>query len=104
MAKTINTTVDDKDLIDRSRVNSEELEDEKAVKKEEPEEVAGTPSRNDVKTVSVSESVKRVRVIASEEVDCWIGGAQYKMVERKEYLVPADVAAILCNSKKAYRK
>lgn len=47
---------------------------------------------------------KKVRIVTSEEIDCWIGGVHYVIGERKDASVPSDVAAILCSSRKAYRK
>lgn len=52
---------------------------------------------------SVTTGRKNVRIRITEPVDCIIAGVAYKFSKDKEAQVPADVAGILCYSKKAYR-
>ena len=47
--------------------------------------------------------VKKVKIRAMESIDCYIANTPYRMVKDKEYSVPTDVAAILVNSRKAYK-
>ena len=51
----------------------------------------------------VKPAVKKVRIHCIEEVDCIIAGVAYNVPKGKEVDVPADVAAILNNSQRAYR-
>ena len=51
----------------------------------------------------VKAAVKKVRIHCIEEVDCIIAGVAYNFPKGKEVDVPADVAAILNNSQRAYR-
>ena len=51
----------------------------------------------------VKAAVKKVRFHCIEEVDCIIAGVAYNFPKGKEVDVPADVAAILNNSQRAYR-
>lgn len=51
----------------------------------------------------VKAAVKKVRIHCIEEVDCIITGVAYNFPKGKEVDVPADVAAILNNSQRAYR-
>ena len=51
----------------------------------------------------VKATVKKVRIHCIEEVDCIIAGVAYNFPKGKEVDVPADVAAILNNSQRAYR-
>lgn len=74
-----------------------------------PEEISEEASQNDleqesrnVEEVVVTET-KRVNIRTSEEIDCIIGQYPYNLKKDTTYKVPSDVAAILCNSKKAYR-
>lgn len=54
------------------------------------EEVKETPS-------------KKVKIRVSENVNCYVSNIPYHLEKDKTYQVPADVAAILVNSGKAYR-
>lgn len=53
--------------------------------------------------VKVTAGTKNVRIQIADEVDCIIAGIPYQLKKDKAYQVPSDVAAILCNAKKAYR-
>lgn len=66
---------------------------------ETPEE---TP--NETPEVEVAEApVKKVKIHATEDIDCFIAGTPVSISKDKDAEVPSDVAAILCFSKKAYR-
>lgn len=52
---------------------------------------------------TVTTGVKMVKVRIVEEVDCIIACKPYRFAKDKDASVPADVAAILCHAKKAYR-
>lgn len=52
--------------------------------------------------VNVSTS-KKVKIRASEDIDCFVGGVAYSISKDKEATLPSDVAAILCFAGKAYR-
>lgn len=69
-------------------------------KKEEdkPEKVI-----NAAKEVVVSMEEKKVRIHAIEDNECIISGVPYVLKKDKDYVVPSDVAAILCYGGKAYR-
>ena len=53
--------------------------------------------------VKVTPASKKVKVRAVEDIHCIVACVSYNLVKDKEYLVPSDVAAILCNANKAYR-
>ena len=53
--------------------------------------------------VTISKGSKSVKIRMLEGVDCIISGEAYRFSKGKEASVPSDVAAILCNSKKAFR-
>lgn len=67
------------------------------------EENAEQPLKDNAVEAKISNRVKGVKIRISEEVDCIIAGTPYKFAKDKEATVPADVAAILCYAKKAYR-
>lgn len=68
----------------------------------EQEEVKVATGAEEVTPV-ITEGNKKVKIQISEPVDCIISGKEYKCAVGKAYNVPQDVAAILCNAKKAYR-
>ncbi len=73
--------------------------EEETTPTETPEE---TP--NETPEVEVAEApVKKVKIHATEDIDCFIAGTPVTISKDKEAEVPSDVAAILCFSKKAYR-
>ena len=51
----------------------------------------------------VTTEVKKVRIHATEEIDCIIACQPIKLKKDKEATVTSDVAAILCFANKAYR-
>ena len=53
--------------------------------------------------VKVTPAAKKVKVRAVEDIHCIVACISYTFIKDKEYLVPSDVAAILCNANKAYR-
>lgn len=52
----------------------------------------------------VSKEGKKVKIHTTEEIDCIVAGVPYVIAKNKDAQVPADVAAILVNAKKAYRQ
>lgn len=64
---------------------------------EEEKKDAGTSG------VTISKGSKSVKIRMLEGVDSIISGETYCFSKGKEASVPSDVAAILCNSKKAFR-
>lgn len=62
----------------------------------------GTPSLEEA--VLVKKSARASTIYTTSEVDCWIGGVHYEIGKEKEAKVPEDVAAILTNCRKAYRR
>lgn len=76
-----------------------EIPTEETTPAETPEE---TP--NETPEVEVAEApVKKVKIHATEDIDCFIAGTPVTISKDKDAEVPSDVAAILCFSKKAYR-
>lgn len=53
--------------------------------------------------VEVTIEVKKVKIRATEDIDCLIACQPIKVKKDKETLVASDVAAILCFAGKAYR-
>lgn len=51
----------------------------------------------------VTTEVKKVKIRATEEIDCIIACKPVKVKKDKEVTVSSDVAAILCFAGKAYR-
>ena len=71
---------------------------------ETPIEEAVPENTNEAPEVEVNETVvKNVKIHTMEEIDCIVAGSHISLRKDKEVEVPADVAAILCYSKKAYR-
>lgn len=58
---------------------------------------------NAAEEVVVNLDEKKVRIHAIESNDCIIAGMPYCLKKDKDYVVPSDVAAILCFGGKAYR-
>ena len=48
--------------------------------------------------------IKKSAIYALEDIDAWVGGTHYQLRKDKEHKVPEDVAAILTNSRKGYRR
>lgn len=59
----------------------------------------GTPAEE----VEVTAEVKKVKIRATEDIDCIIACQPVKVKKDKETTVASDVAAILCFAEKAYR-
>lgn len=53
--------------------------------------------------VEVTTEVKKVKIRATEDIDCLIACQPVKVQKDKETTVASDVAAILCFAGKAYR-
>lgn len=71
--------------------------------KNNPEEVTTVVDTEQEITV-IKKSAKSVTFYALEDIDAWVGGTHYQLRKDKEHKVPEDVAAILTNSRKGYRR
>lgn len=88
----------------KTRVNIEEEDIQKENSTEEiKEETAAENKERVAEEVTVTAGAKKVRVQVVEDVNCIVACVPYNLKKDKAYLVPSDVAAILCNAKKAYR-
>ena len=59
---------------------------------------------NEAPEVAVNEvEVRKVKIHTLDEIDCIVAGNHISLRKDKDVEVSADVAAILCYSKKAYR-
>lgn len=86
------------------KLNIEAEEELKSAPVEEQNEgIVVEDKRRTAEEVVVSVGSKKVKVQVTEEVDCIVACTPYKLSKDKAYLVPSDVAAILCGAKKAYR-
>ena len=71
---------------------------------EAPEEKPTKANKQPKKAeAEVAEGVKKVKIHTTSDVDAIIAGIPYVIAENKDAQVPADVAAILVNARKAYR-
>lgn len=82
--------------------------EEEGILKENPieenkEETAAENKERVVEEVTITTGTKKVKVQVVEDVNCLVACVPYNLKKDKAYLVPSDVAAILCNAKKAYR-
>lgn len=82
--------------------------EEEVTQKENPteeikEETAAENKERVAEEVTVTAGAKKVKVQVVEDVNCIVACVPYNLKKDKAYLVPSDVAAILCNAKKAYR-
>lgn len=82
--------------------------EEEGILKENPigenkEETTAENKERVAEEVTVTTDTKKVKVQVVEDVDCLVACTPYQLKKDKAYLVPSDVAAILCNAKKAYR-
>ena len=91
MAKT-RTNIEE----DEVRVNPETSTEETTAEQD-------TGKNNDAPEATVSTGKKKVKIRATEDIDCIIACKPYIIEKNKEVAVPVDVAAILCYGKKAYR-
>lgn len=88
----------------KTKVNIEEEDTQKENPTEEiKEETAAENKERVAEEVSVTAGAKKVKVQVVEDVNCIVACVPYNLKKDKAYLVPSDVAAILCNAKKAYR-
>lgn len=88
----------------KTKVNIEEED----IQKENPtgeikEETAAENKERTSEEVVVTAGAKKVKVQVVEDVNCIVACVPYNLKKDRAYLVPSDVAAILCNAKKAYR-
>lgn len=88
----------------KTKVNIEEEDTQKENPTEEiKEETAAENKERVAEEVTVTAGAKKVKVQVVEDVNCIVACVPYNLKKDKAYLVPSDVAAILCNAKKAYR-
>lgn len=91
----------------KTKLNNIEEEDLRPTNEnptEEHKEGTATESKERAaEEVTVTTGAKKVKIQVVEEVNCFVACIPYKLSKDKAYLVPSDVAAILCNAKKAYR-
>lgn len=88
----------------KTKLNIEEEDTQKENPTEEiKEETAAENKERVAEEVSVTAGAKKVKVQVVEDVNCIVACVPYNLKKDKAYLVPSDVAAILCNAKKAYR-
>lgn len=77
----------------------ETLNNEERNETQAPQEEAHAPEPTPV----VNTRTKNVRIRVVEDVDCIVAQKRYTYKKGVDAAVPTDVAAILSNSKKAYR-
>lgn len=88
----------------KTKVNIEEEDTQKENPTEETKEETAAENKERVaEEVTVTAGAKKVKVQVVEDVNCIVACVPYNLKKDKAYLVPSDVAAILCNAKKAYR-
>lgn len=88
----------------KTKVNIEEEDVQKGNPTEEVnEEAAAENKERTAEEVIITTGAKKVKVQVVEDVDCLVACTPYELKKDTAYLVPSDVAAILCNAKKAYR-
>ena len=88
----------------KTKLNIEEEYTQKENPTEEiKEETAAENKERVAEEVTVTAGAKKVKVQVVEDVNCIVACVPYNLKKDKAYLVPSDVAAILCNAKKAYR-
>lgn len=81
-----------------------ETSTEEVTKVENPIEEVVPENTIEAPEVEVNEvKVKKVKIHTLEEIDCIVAGNHISLRKDKDVEVSADVAAILCYSKKAYR-
>ena len=72
--------------------------------KNNPEETIVETAQDNAEVTVIKKTSKSVAFYALEEIDSWIGGIHYQLKKDKEHKIPEDVAAILNNSRKGYRR
>ena len=88
----------------KTKINIEEEDIQKENPTEEiKEETVAENKERVAEEVTVTAGAKKVKVQVVEDVNCIVACVPYNLKKDKAYLVPSDVAAILCNAKKAYR-
>lgn len=88
----------------KTKLNIEEEDTQKENPTEEiKEETAAENKERVAEEVTVTAGAKKVKVQVVEDVNCIVACVPYNLKKDKAHLVPSDVAAILCNAKKAYR-
>ena len=72
--------------------------------KNNPEETIVETAQDNAEVTVIKKTSKSVAFYALEDIDAWIGGTHYQLKKDKEHKIPEDVAAILNNSRKGYRR
>lgn len=72
--------------------------------KNNPEKIIVDTAQDNAEVTVIKKVSKSVAFYALEEIDSWIGGTHYQLKKDKEHKIPEDVAAILNNSRKGYRR
>lgn len=80
-----------------SETPNEETNEEQALQ-DEPKK-----PRNAPKAEVAENTVKKVKIHTTDPIDCLIANVHYTFPANRDAQVPADVAAILVNAKKAFR-
>lgn len=77
---------------------TDENENEEQAPQDEPKK-----PRNAPRAEVAENTVKKVKIHTTDPIDCLIANVHYTFPANKDAQVPADVAAILVNAKKAFR-
>ena len=72
--------------------------------KNNPEEITSAIVDTEQEVTVIKKSAKSVAFYDLEDIDALVGGTHYQLRKDKEHKVPEDVAAILTNSRKGYRR
>lgn len=89
---------------EQEQAPEESQQQEKPLEGKEPQAPAKPqPSAPAAPVAQVSGKVRMVKIHTTEAIETFIGGTRYDFKSDREVAVPSDVAAILCNSRKAFR-
>lgn len=67
------------------------------------EQPAPKAEKTETAKAKVNDGVRMMKIRTTEPVNATVAGTRYEFQKGKEVSVPSDVAAILCNAKKAFR-
>lgn len=82
--------------------NSSETPNEETNEEQASQDEPKKP-RNAPKAEVAENTVKKVKIHTTDPIDCLIANVHYTFPANRDAQVPADVAAILVNAKKAFR-
>jgi hypothetical protein len=85
-----------------SETPDEEPNEEQAPQEQAPQNEPKRP-RNAPKAEVAENTIKKVKIHTTDPIDCLIANVHYTFLANRDAQVPADVAAILVNAKKAFR-